>query len=95
MCHYLNALGQFQSDQYLCLAPDEIVLSFRDPAAIEALQAFADLTEDDDLPGAIVQRLDAIADECVKSYKAAEQINKQIGRQTDKQSAEALVYGKR
>jgi hypothetical protein len=37
MCHHLNALGQFQSDLYPDMLPDEIVLSFRDPAAIEAL----------------------------------------------------------
>lgn len=48
MCHHLNALGQFQSDQYPNMRPDEIVLSFRDPAAIEALHVFADLTDDDD-----------------------------------------------
>lgn len=69
MCHHLNALEQFQSNQYLCLASDEIVLSFRDPAAIEALHAFADLTEDDDLAVAIVQRLDTIAEEYVQLVK--------------------------
>lgn len=63
MCHHLNAIGQFQSNQYLFLAPDEIVLSFRDPTAMEVLHAFADLTEDDDLAVAIVKRLDAIAEE--------------------------------
>ena len=45
------------------MLPDEIVLSFRDPAAIEALHAFAEMTEDDDLAVAIVKRLDAIAEE--------------------------------
>jgi len=45
---------------------DEIVLSFRDPAAIETLIAFADLTDDDDLAVAIVKRLDAIAEELVQ-----------------------------
>jgi hypothetical protein len=63
MSHRFNALDQFQSDQYPNLAPDEIVLSFRDPAAMAALHAFADLTDDDDLAVAIVKRLDAIADE--------------------------------
>lgn len=63
MCRHLNALGQFQSDRYPDMHPDEIVLSFRDPAAMEALHAFAELTEDDDLAVAIVKRLDAIAEE--------------------------------
>lgn len=66
MCHHLNAFGQFQSDQYPDMQPDEFVLSFRDPAAIEALHAFADLTDDDDLAVAIVKRLDAIADDYVQ-----------------------------
>ena len=73
------------------MLPDEIVLSFRDPAAMEALHAFAELTEDDDLAVAIVKRLDAIAEEYVESNEAAERIKKQIARQ----NAEALVYGKR
>lgn len=68
MRYHLNALAQFQSKQYPNMQPDEIVLSFRGPAAIEALHAFADLTEDDltednDLAVAIVKRLDAIAEE--------------------------------
>ena len=67
MCHRLNALGQFQSDQYLLLAPDEIVLSFKDSAAMEALYTFADWTDDDDLAVAIRKRLDAIIDEYVQS----------------------------
>jgi hypothetical protein len=63
MCRHLNAFGQFQSDQYPDMLPGEIVLSLRDPAAIEALHAFSELTEDDDLTVAIVKRLDAIAEE--------------------------------
>ncbi len=42
MCHDFNPLEQFQSYQYLYLAPDEIVLSFKDSAAMEALYTFAD-----------------------------------------------------
>ena len=91
MCHHLNTFGQFQSNQYPDMLPDEIVLSCRDPAAMEALHAFADLTDDDDLAVAIVKRLDAIAEEYVESNEAAERIKKQIARQ----NAEALVYGKR
>ena len=59
MSYHLNAQGQFQSDQYPDMRPDDIVLSFRDPAAMEALHAFADLSDDDDLAVAIVKRLDA------------------------------------
>ena len=69
MCHHLNTFGQFQSNQYPDMLPDEIVLSCRDPAAMEALHAFADLTDDDDLAVAIVQRLDAIADEHVQAME--------------------------
>ena len=74
ICHRLNALGQFQSDQYPDIGPDEIVLSFRNPAAIEALHAFADLTEDDDLAVAIVKRMDAMAEETLKFNGVAGQI---------------------
>ncbi len=69
MCHHLNAHGQFQIDQYLYLAPDEIVLSFKDSAAMEALYTFADMTDDDDLAVAIRKRLDAIAEEYVRSWE--------------------------
>ncbi len=69
MSRHLNAHGQFQSDQYLFLAPDEIVLSFKDSAAMEALYLFADWTDDDDLAVAIRKRLDAIADEVVQSWE--------------------------
>ncbi len=66
MCHHLNKQRQFQSDHYLYLAPDEIVLSFKDPAAMEALYVFADMTDDDELAVAILKRLDAIAEEVVQ-----------------------------
>lgn len=55
MSHYLNEKGQFQSDQSLYLAPDEIVLSLRAPAAMEALYVYAELTDDDDLAPALTQ----------------------------------------
>jgi hypothetical protein len=66
MCHDFNPLEQFQSYQYPNMRPDEIVLSLRDPAAMEAPYAFADLTDDDDSAVAIMQRLDAIAEEYVQ-----------------------------
>ena len=37
--------------------------SIREPAAVETLYLFADMTDDDDLAVAILQRLDTIADE--------------------------------
>ncbi len=63
MSHHFNAHGQFPSDQYLFLAPDEIVLSFKDPAAMEALYTFANWTDDDALAVAIRKRLDTIVHE--------------------------------
>ena len=63
MSYDLCAIAKFQSYQYPNMRPDEIVLSFRDPAATEALHAFAELTEEDDLAAATVKWLDAIAEE--------------------------------
>ena len=67
------------------------MLSFRDPAAMEALYTFVELTEDDDLAVAIMKRLDAIADEYVQSNEAYKEIERQVARQ----NAEALVRSKR
>ncbi len=71
MRYHLNTLGQFQSDQYPEMRSDEIVLSFRDPAAMEALHAFADLTDDDALAVVTVKRLDAIAEELMRQPELA------------------------
>ena len=49
MGHHLKKNGDFQSDKYPDLAPNKIVLSFKDPAAREALWKFAELTEDVEL----------------------------------------------
>ena len=62
MCHHLNALGQFQSDQYPNMRPDEIMLSFR-LFCNRVVAHIADLTEVDGIAVVIVKRLDAIADE--------------------------------
>ena len=40
MGHHINADGQFQSDKYPDLPPDKIVLSFKDPAARDALRTY-------------------------------------------------------
>lgn len=63
----------FEINRLKNLVPDEIVLSFKDPAAIEALYTFADLTDDDDLAVAIVKRLDAIAEEYVKLVRRSDE----------------------
>ncbi len=41
MGHHINDKGQFQSDKYPELAPDKIVLSFKDPRARPALTVLA------------------------------------------------------
>lgn len=42
MGHHIDAEGRFQSDKYPDLPPDRIVLSFRSPAAWQALAALAE-----------------------------------------------------
>ena len=74
MCHELDPIVGFQIYQYPNMRPDEIELSFRDPAAMEALHAFAELTEDDDLAMAIVRRLDSIAEEYVQLHCTRQKI---------------------
>ncbi len=41
MGHHINDKGQFQSDKYPDLPPDKIILSFKDPAARFALEAYS------------------------------------------------------
>ena len=41
MSNHINTAGQFQSDLHPNLAPDKIVLSFKDPVAIRALATLA------------------------------------------------------
>jgi hypothetical protein len=53
MSQDFSPMVQFQGYQYPSMRPDEIVLSFRDPAAMVALYLFADCTDDDDLSVAI------------------------------------------
>lgn len=49
MSHHINKDGQFQSDKHPDLAPNKIVLSFKDPAAQQALVLFAEETDDREL----------------------------------------------
>lgn len=57
MGHHIDAAGRFQSDKYPELAPDKIVLSFKDPAAKMALWDFARWTSDKELGDDIRRRL--------------------------------------
>ena len=41
MGHHIDDQGRFQSDRHPDLAPDKIVLSFKDPRARHALMALA------------------------------------------------------
>ena len=63
MGHHINEAGQFQSDKYPDLAPDKIVLSFKDPIARSALRKYATMTLDFELGHDIIERLDAIEKE--------------------------------
>ena len=60
MGHHIDDQGRFQSDRHPDLAPDKIVLSFRDPAAKAALRQFCHLTEDPGLARDIVFRLQTL-----------------------------------
>lgn len=57
MSHHIDSEGRFQSDKYLDLPPDKIVLSFKDPAAQEALWTFTEHTDDAELAEDIRTRL--------------------------------------
>ena len=57
MGHHIDNEGRFQSDKYPDLAPDKIVLSFKDFAARQALWIYAELTDDDELGKDIMMRI--------------------------------------
>jgi hypothetical protein len=57
MGHHITSEGTFQSDKYPDLAPDKIVLSFKDKEAQEALKVFAHTTNDRELAEDILERL--------------------------------------
>ncbi len=61
MGHHIDSEGRFQSDKHPDLAPDKIVLSFKDPVARRALGMYALNTEDEELADDIVERLGTIA----------------------------------
>jgi len=60
MGHHINDKGQFQSDKFPDLAPDKIVLSFKDAAAQLALLEFVSRTEDRELAKDIFERIQTI-----------------------------------
>jgi len=57
MGHHIDEMGRFQSNKYPELAPDKIVLSFKDINARAALGLFSDLTDDCELADDINDRL--------------------------------------
>ena len=65
MGHHIDNQGRFQSDKYPDLAPDKIVLSFRDPCALLALAVLAERYEtvDVELSNDIRERLRTIRGE--------------------------------
>jgi len=63
MGHHINKKGQFQSDRHPDLAPDKMVLSFKDPVARDALNYYALNCEDDELSKDILTRVDTITTE--------------------------------
>ncbi len=62
MGHHIDSEGRFQSDRHPDLAPDKIVLSFKDPVARRALWALAldYQATDPDLAEDIQERLQSI-----------------------------------
>ena len=60
MGHHIDSKGRFQSDKFPDLAPDKIVLSFKDPAARRALRVYAIHAEDRELATDIWKRLGTI-----------------------------------
>ena len=63
MGHHIDDQGRFQSDRHPNLAPDKIVLSFKDMRARGALMALAEAYHDADpeLAEDIVTRLGSLA----------------------------------
>lgn len=55
--HHIDKQGRFQSDKFSDLAPDKIVLSFKDPAARRALRVYAIHAKDRELANDIWKRL--------------------------------------
>ena len=51
MRHHINKKGQFQSDKFPELAPDKMVLSFKDILARHALKEYAELILGNDKMG--------------------------------------------
>ena len=67
MSGHINEAGQFQSDKHPDLAPDKIVLSFKDPVARAALHIYVQGCQDTQLAQDIHDRLESIVKEDVKT----------------------------
>ena len=63
MGHHIDAEGRFQSDKYPDLAPDKIVLSFKDRMARSALEYYSNFCDDRELADDIQQRLRTLDEE--------------------------------
>lgn len=63
MSHHIDSKGRFQSDKYPELAPDKIVLSFRDQGAWPALRVLAATHPDIDLAEDVGARMQSIVEE--------------------------------
>ena len=63
MGHHIDKEGRFQSDLHPDLAPDKIILSFKDPAARVALSSFAIVTEDKELADDVDRRLQELSED--------------------------------
>ena len=63
MGHHIDSQGRFQSDKHPDLAPDKIIVSFKDPLARKALRALASsyAGTDNELAKDILDRLESIA----------------------------------
>ncbi len=63
MGHHIDSEGRFQSDKYPDLAPDKIILSFKDPAARLALEEYAKVCIASEFRDDIIERIFTIRKE--------------------------------
>lgn len=61
MGDHIDSEGRFQSDKFPDLAPDKIVLSFKDPAARPHILGYATDCEDRELAADIQERMFTIS----------------------------------
>lgn len=66
MGHHIDDEGRFQSDRHPDIGPDKIVLSFKDPEALRALEVFAAICKDTELAEDVGERIRSIRRELTK-----------------------------